>query len=124
MRSTGQLHVIRSKLAPPPMPDRHTQPPRLQRAIARPTERKRPLVLGRADLERRGEEPHAWAVIAALLRYSRAGPCLVLISRREVRMRLGALPSPAATEVLADDALAFTVEEAERALSRARTGAA
>jgi ATP/maltotriose-dependent transcriptional regulator MalT/DNA-binding SARP family transcriptional activator len=198
-------HVIRGKLVAPPLPDRYTPRPRLERAIARlmdrrraivvsatagsgkttavagaarrsrrsvawltldrpdrapgrlltyleaAIERRRPAVRGLAtgalaagiphaevagllaeasggegdalvlvldELERLGEEPAAWGVIEALVRYAPTGTCLVLISRRAIPTELCALPSAAATAVLTDADLAFTVEEAGLALAR------
>jgi ATP/maltotriose-dependent transcriptional regulator MalT len=77
-----------------------------------------PLVIVLDELERLGEEPEAWRVVEALLRYAPTGTCLILISRRDIPTRLCTLPSPAATAVLQDADLAFTREEAERALAR------
>jgi DNA-binding SARP family transcriptional activator len=200
-----QRLVIRSKLAPPPPPDRYAARPRLERLIARLMNRKRVVVItasagsgkttavaaaarrsrrpiawltvdrpdrapGRLltyleaalerlrltaagvatgalaagiphaeaagllaeaieleggapvivldELERLGEEPGAWRVIEALIRYAPAGTCTVLVSRRDIATALCALPSPEATAMLADSELAFTEEEAARALAR------
>jgi len=200
-----QRRVIRSKLVPPALPDRHVARPRLERVIARLMERRRVIVvsatagagkttavcaaigrskrpvawltldrsdrapgrllmyleeaLGRRrpaavgaatgalaagighteaagllaeaagsgeerlvlvldELERLGDDAAAWAVVEALLRYAPAGTCLILISRRDIPTALCALPSPAATAVLGDGELAFTVEEAALVLSR------
>ena len=200
-----QRLVIRSKLAAPPLPDRYAARPRLERLIARLTDRKRVVVitgkagsgkttavaaatrrskravawltvdrpdrapgrlltyleaslerphpeargvasealaagiphteaagllaeamgLGREppvmvldELERLGEAPEAWRVIEALVRYAPTGTCLVLVSRRDIPTRLCALPTPEATAMLADADLAFTPEEAGRALAR------
>jgi DNA-binding SARP family transcriptional activator len=70
------------------------------------------------ELERLADSAEAWSVVEALVRYAPTGTCLILISRRDIPSALCRLPSPAATAVLADADLAFTAEEARRALAR------
>jgi DNA-binding SARP family transcriptional activator len=83
-----------------------------------------PLVVVVDELERLDRAPEAWAVVEALLRYAPAGTSFVLLSRRDLPTELCTIPSPAATAVLSDADLAFTPEEAERALARSgRKGA-
>ena len=68
------------------------------------------------ELERLGDEREAWQVVEALLRYLPARACVVLISRRDIPTSLCAL-APDRAAVLADAELAFTSEEAGRALA-------
>ena len=77
-----------------------------------------PVVIVLDELERLAEAADAWNVVEAVLRYAPTGTCLILISRRDIPSRLCRLPSPAAVAVLTDADLAFTPEEARRALAR------
>jgi DNA-binding SARP family transcriptional activator len=74
------------------------------------------LLLVLDELERLGDERHAWQVVEAFLRYLPDRACVVLISRRDIPTSLCAL-SPDRAAVLADTELAFTSEEAGRALA-------
>jgi ATP/maltotriose-dependent transcriptional regulator MalT len=78
-----------------------------------------PAVIVFDELERLAEAADAWSVVEAVLRYAPTGTCLILISRRDIPSRLCRLPSPAAVAVLTDADLAFTPDEARRALTRA-----
>jgi len=77
-----------------------------------------PTTLVLDELERLGNSPEAWAVIEALLRYAPEETSLVLISRRDVPTALCALPSPQDVAVVGDAEVAFTADEAGRALAR------
>jgi DNA-binding SARP family transcriptional activator len=75
------------------------------------------LVLVVDELERLGEEPAAWSVIEALLRYAPPDMRLVLCSRRPVPAVV--LPrSPGVVARLGDETLALTVEEARCVLEQ------
>lgn len=78
----------------------------------------RPAAIVLDELERLGEEPEAWGIIESLLRYMPLGGCAVLVSRRDIPTSLCALPAPPALGAVEDADVAFTTEEAERALSR------
>ena len=70
------------------------------------------------DLERLDDEADPWSVIDALLRY--AGPAVhaVLISRREIPSGLSCMrPATGATATVDEGDLAFTADEAGRALA-------
>ena len=75
------------------------------------------LVLVVDELERLRDEPAAWSVIEALLRYAPSDMRFVLCSRRPVPASV--LPrSHGAVARLGDETLALTVEEAGRVLTR------
>jgi DNA-binding SARP family transcriptional activator len=69
------------------------------------------------ELERLGSEPAPWRVIEAFLRYLPESTTVVLISRRDIPTGLCELPSLDAVATIGDGEVAFTVEEAERALA-------
>ncbi|HEX5620023.1 MAG TPA: BTAD domain-containing putative transcriptional regulator [Solirubrobacteraceae bacterium] len=66
------------------------------------------------EIERLGDAQPAWHVVESLLRYAPEKLHVVLISRRALPFE--ALPRPAAQAALGDADLAFTPEEAARAL--------
>jgi len=67
------------------------------------------------DLERLNGVSEAWDVLEGLLRYAPAGMRVVLVSRRAIPVH--AVPAPTAVATLAEADLAFTPEEAARALA-------
>jgi DNA-binding SARP family transcriptional activator len=77
-----------------------------------------PVVLVLDDLERIGEDPGAWSVLEALLRYAPPSMSIVLVSRREIPTTLCALPPGTMTAALREHELAFTVDEAGEALAQ------
>jgi DNA-binding SARP family transcriptional activator len=66
------------------------------------------------DLERLNGASEPWEVLEGVLRYAPAGMRVVLISRRAIPEH--AVPAPAAVAALGEPDLAFTPEEAARAL--------
>lgn len=76
-----------------------------------------PPVLVLDELERLGEAAEAWAVIEALIRYFPAEGRIVLLSRRNIPADLCALPGAEQLARIGEMQLAFTVEEAARALN-------
>jgi ATP/maltotriose-dependent transcriptional regulator MalT len=79
-----------------------------------------PLLLVIDELERLGEAPEAIAVIEGLVRYAPPELRIVLISRRDVPLRLS--PFGGAVAVIGEADLAFTADEASDALSRLGDG--
>lgn len=77
----------------------------------------RPVVVVLDDLERLGGARAPWAVIESLARYAPARMHLVLISRRDIPTSVCALPADGPIAALREAELAFTTEEAARALS-------
>src|SRR5947208_1888006 len=76
-----------------------------------------PIAIVLDELERLGESAPAWSIIEALVRYLPLGACVVLISRHDIPTAICALPGPPAVGVVTDADVAFTSEEAQRALS-------
>jgi DNA-binding SARP family transcriptional activator len=76
-----------------------------------------PVVFVVDELERLGDEPAAWGVIEALVRYVPVTASLVLISRRDIPAALCTLPSVGDVALVGDADVAFTAEEAARALA-------
>lgn len=74
------------------------------------------VVLVLDELERVADSREALAVLSAVLRYSPADMRIVLVSRRELELDIGASLF-ARLAALREDELAFTVEEANAALS-------
>ena len=77
-----------------------------------------PIVLVVDELERLGEEPAAWDVIASLVRYAPPTARIVLISRRQIPASVAASPQVGRIAAITEEDLAFTTEEAAEALSK------
>jgi DNA-binding SARP family transcriptional activator len=74
-----------------------------------------PAVLVLDELERLSGARESWDVLEGLVRYAPAGLRLVLISRRAIPAH--AVPGPAALATVGEEDLAFTPDEAARALA-------
>jgi DNA-binding SARP family transcriptional activator len=75
-----------------------------------------PIVVVLDEFERLGQSPQAWAVIEALIRYASPQTSIVLVGREDPPVDVVAAAARRSVVWLDDDALAFTVDEAARAL--------
>lgn len=78
--------------------------------------REEPLILVVDELERLDDAEEAWTVIEAVVRYAPQSMRLLLLSRRDLPIRIAASAAIGQTVTVGDEHLAFTVAEAREAL--------
>ena len=87
-------------------------------ALSSDSDASAPLVLVLDELERLDDDPQAWAVIGAVVRYAPEQLRIVLLSRRDIPASVWEPQPVTSIAILGETHLAFTTDEARAALAR------